>query len=244
MRLPERSLSPTALRRYVGRHRAPEAVAPVHSARLATPQLAPACRRRQLAARPADLPARHGGRHRARRRTPCSTSAMSSSSRPCTHSTSALSSEASPSPTVPWPSSRQARSAVGKNSPVAARLGQAVGEEQQPVAGLEPLDPRPHHRHEAERRRRGRRLQRDHLAAPQQQRRRVPAVDDRERAAALLDQRRGDEVLVADAAGHRPVQVGDDRAQVGPLVGDVPVASRARCWPGAPRRGPCPARRR
>src|SRR6266511_235212 len=120
-----------------------------------------------------------------------STSAMSSTSWPSTHSTSALSSDFRPSATVPWPSSPQARSAVGKNSP---------------------------------RRRRGR-VELDHVAAAQQQRRRMAAVDDRERTAALLDQRRRDEVLLAERAGHRTVEIGDDRPQVGPLVRDVSVGA-------------------
>ena len=53
----------------------------------------------------------------------------------------------------------------------------------------------------------------------------MAAVDDGERAAALLDERRGDEVLLADRAGHGAVQVGHDAAQVGPLERDVPVGA-------------------
>ena len=205
--------------------------------------------RRDRSAQPlgrrADLPARHGGA--AALRGPVysiRTSAMSSSSRPCTHSTSARLQRGQ----------AVADRAVAEQPPgplggreelaVPARLGQPVGEQQQPVAGLQPLDPGPDHRHEAQRRRRRRRVQRDHLAPAQQQRRRMPAVDDGQRAAALLDQGRGDEVLVADAAGHRPVQVGDDRRAGRPARRRRAGTSRARCWPAGPRRGPCRARRR
>jgi hypothetical protein len=51
----------------------------------------------------------------------------------------------------------------------------------------------------------------------------VSTVDDRQRTATLLDHDRGHEVFVADAAGHRPVEVGHDRPQVGALERDVPV---------------------
>ena len=114
----------------------------------------------------------------------------------------------------------------GEELAVPARLAEPVGEQQQPVARLQPLDPRPDHRHEAQRRRRGRRFERDHRATAHQQRRGMPTVDDGEGATPLLHQRRGDEVLVAHTTGHCPVQVRHDGPQVGPLIGDVPVRAQ------------------
>ena len=71
---------------------------------------------------------------------------MSSSSWPRTHSTSALSSEASPSLDGAVAEQRPGPLGGREELAVPARLGQPVGVEQQPVAGLQPLDPGLHHR--------------------------------------------------------------------------------------------------
>ena len=137
-----------------------------------------------------------------------------------------------------------ARSAVGKNCPSRRASASPSVKNSSRSPGSSRSTRGCDHRHEAQRRRIGRRVERDDLAAAQQQRRRMAAVDDRQRAAALLDQRRGHEVLVADRRGPRPGP-GRRRSRAGrPARTPRAGTSRARCWPAGPRPGPCRARRR
>ena len=113
--------------------------------------------------------------------------------------------------------------AGGEELPIAAGLREAVGVEQETITGFEPLDPWEDNRPEAQRRGIGWRIQGDDLSPAQQQGCGVAAVDNRQGSAPFLNDRGGDEVLVAHGTGHSPVEVRDDGAKIRALIGDVPI---------------------
>src|SRR5262245_2852788 len=113
-----------------------------------------------------------------------------------------------------------------KELATSAGFREPVGVEEQPVAGLEVLDPGLNLRAKSQWWCWPVVVQCDGPSAPQQEGRRVPTVDDSQCSPSLLDQSDGDEVLVADRPGDRLVQIGHDTTQIRVLIGDVSIGAQ------------------